>query len=91
MKRKKMCHWINTSKKLFKKDLVFLVIKILKYINKNLSLKLEMVFYNRLSHLKPMSHFFPMLPNIPEPSSCVRNSPPPPSLHKQITKNLIIL
>ena len=61
--------------KIFKEGLVFLVTKTLKYINKNLSLKIEMVFYNSLSHLKPISHFVPMLPNIQEPSSCVRNPP----------------
>ena len=62
-KWKKMCHWINTSEK---EGLLFVVTKTLKYINKNLYLKLEMVFYNSLSYLKPMSHFSPMLLNIQE-------------------------
>ena len=55
---------------------LFLVIKALKDIIKNLSLKLAMVFLNSLSHLNPLSHFIPMFPNILEPSSFVRNLPP---------------
>ena len=42
-----------------------------------------MVFYNSLSHLKPMSHFFPILLNILEPLSCVRNLPPPKKKKKK--------
>ena len=85
MKRKK-CTIELIPVQSYKKDLVFLVTKTLKDITKNLFVKLGMVFYKNLSHLKPMSPFIPMLHNILEPSSCVRNLPSPP--HKQIKKPL---
>ena len=46
-----------------------------------------MVFYDSLSHLKPMFHFFPILLNIQEPSSCVRNPPPLPPQKEKTKQN----
>ena len=60
----------------YEKVLVFLVAKALKDATKSLSLKLEMMFHNSLFHLNPVSHFIPMLPNILDPSSFMKNLPP---------------
>ena len=71
-----------TPVKSYKECFVFLVAKTLKDI-RNLFLKLAKVFHNSLSHLKPMSHFIPMLLSILELSRIVKNL----STHKQIKKH----